>query len=57
VPRAGHYVTENNTQVWKQAEWGDRMRGKVMECELSTTSSDPDFSLQYIITKYRKSWI
>ena len=57
VPRAGHYVTENNTSVWKQAEWGDRMRGKVMECELSTTSSDPDFSLQYIITKYRKSWI
>ena len=37
------------------AEYCDRMRGKTMQCELSSDSST-DFSLQYIITKYRISW-
>lgn len=35
---------------------GNRMRGKTMECTLSSKSNDLDFSLQYIITKYRMSW-
>ena len=36
--------------------YGGRMRGKTMECELSSTSNSTDFSLQYIVTKYRMSW-
>lgn len=35
--------------------WGERMRGRTMQCELSSESST-DFSIQYIITKYRISW-
>lgn len=38
------------------SEWGDRLRGKTMQCELSSTNNSVDFSLQYIITKYRVSW-
>lgn len=37
-------------------EWGNRLRGKTMRCELKSTSNSSDFSLQYIITKYRMSW-
>ena len=36
--------------------YGDRMRGKTMQCELSSSSNSTDFSLQYIITKFRMSW-
>ena len=36
------------------AKYGNRMRGRTMQCEL--TSSSTEFSLQYIITKYRISW-
>lgn len=35
--------------------YGGRMRGKTMQCELSSSSNSTDFSLQYIITKYRMS--
>jgi len=38
------------------SEYGDRLRGKTMQCELSSTNNSTDFSLQYIITKYRISW-
>ena len=38
------------------AEYGDRLRGKTMQVELSSKSNDYDFSLQYIATKYRISW-
>ena len=38
------------------SSYGDRMRGKTMQCELKSSSSSTDFSLQYIITKYRMSW-
>ena len=38
------------------SDWGDRMRGKTMQCELKSSSNSTDFSLQYIITKYRMSW-
>lgn len=36
--------------------YGGRMRGKTMECELTSSSNDYDFSIQYITTKYRMSW-
>lgn len=38
------------------SSYGDRMRGKTMQCELKSSSNSTDFSLQYIITKYRMSW-
>lgn len=38
------------------SSYGDRMRGKTMQCEISSNSNSTDFSLQYIITKYRMSW-
>lgn len=40
----------------KVGDYGDRMRGKTMQCEFKSTSNDLDFSLQYIITKFRTSW-
>lgn len=52
IPRAGKTI--NNT--WVTEDWGDRMRGKTMECEFSSESTDKDFSLQYITTKFRMSW-
>lgn len=36
--------------------WGERMRGRTMQCELTSSSSSTGFSIQYIITKYRISW-
>lgn len=36
--------------------YGGRMRGKTMQCELSSSSNSLDFSLQYITTKFRISW-
>ena len=38
------------------SSYGDRMRGKTMQCELKSNSNSTDFSLQYIVTKYRMSW-
>lgn len=38
------------------SSYGDRMRGKTMQCELKSSSNSNDFSLQYIITKFRMSW-
>ena len=55
IPRACQYNTETN--IWETKEFGDRLRGKTMQCELESSSSSYDFSLQYIITKYRTSWI
>ena len=66
VPRSGELI---NMQIpiggygqfvaiesWKTSKYGDRLRGKTMQCEMSSTSNSLDFSLQYIITKYRISW-
>ena len=36
--------------------YGGRMRGKTMQCEFKSNNNSSDFSLQYIITKYRMSW-
>lgn len=44
-------IPRNNNDAY-----GGRMRGKTMQCELKSTSNSSDFSLQYIITKYRMSW-
>jgi hypothetical protein len=44
-------IPRNNNDTY-----GGRMRGKTMQCELKSTSNSSDFSLQYIITKYRMSW-
>lgn len=38
------------------ADYGNRMRDKVLECTLSSNSNSDDFSLEYVITKYRISW-
>ena len=44
-------IPRNNNDAY-----GGRMRGKTMQCEFTSTSNSSDFSLQYIITKYRMSW-
>ena len=48
-------IPRNNNSAY-----GDRLRGKMMQGELSIKDIDfnptKDFSLQYIITKYRVSW-
>lgn len=38
------------------SEYGDRMRGKTMQCEFKSGTNSLDFSLQYITTKFRVSW-
>jgi len=49
VPRSGQ--TDEN-----DVPYGNRMRGKTMECTIKSSDNSTDFSLQYIITKYRISW-
>lgn len=44
-------IPRNNDDIY-----GGRMRGKTMECVLTSSSNDKDFSIQYITTKYRMSW-
>jgi hypothetical protein len=44
-------IPRNNDDIY-----GGRMRGKTMECVLTSSSNDKDFSIQYIVTKYRMSW-
>ena len=56
IPRAGYEATENKQTVWKVNNYGDRLRGKTMRCEINSSSNNPDFSLQYITTKFRMSW-
>ena len=55
--KIGYTVKENNI-VREQyiPQYGNRMRGKTMQCELISSSNSTDFSLQYIITKFRVSW-
>ncbi|WP_173431886.1 hypothetical protein [Sharpea azabuensis] len=56
IPRSGEYKIIHGRRVWITREYGDRLRGKTMQCEMSSTSNYLDFSLQYFITKYRMSW-
>ena len=44
-------IPRNNNDAY-----GGRMRGKTMQCEFKSNNNSSDFSLQYIITKYRMSW-
>ena len=44
-------VPRNNNDAY-----GGRMRGKTMECEITSDSNSYDFSIQYVTTKYRMSW-
>ena len=44
-------VPRNNNSIY-----GDRMRGKTMQCEMLSTDTIGVFSLQYIMTKFRISW-
>lgn len=48
VPRQPHQGTN--------PEYGNRLRGKTMNCTMRSTSNNINFSLQYIITKFRTSW-
>ncbi len=50
IPRA-----REEGKVYDSA-YGNRMRGRVMNCSLESNSSNRDFSLQYIITKFRISY-
>lgn len=52
IPRAG----QDDNGNWKTADWGDRLRGKIMQVEISSSSNNSDFSLHYVTTKYRISW-
>lgn len=54
IPRAGY--EDPDTEEWITGKYGDRLRGKTMQCEFSSNSNSLDFSLQYITTKYRISW-
>lgn len=56
IPRAGKEIIENEQSIWKVSEYGDRMKGKTMQCEIKSDSNNLDFSLQYITTKFRISW-
>ena len=40
----------------EKQDWGDRMRGKTMQCEIKSNSNNLDFALQYVTTKFRMSW-
>ena len=51
VPRAGKMVNNN----WIESSYGDRLRGRTMECEMKSSSNSTDFSLQYINTKFNIS--
>lgn len=50
IPRDG------STIGGKNVEYGNRMRGKTMQCEIASDYNSTDFSLQYITTKFRMSW-
>jgi len=49
-------IPRNGESPEHDVEYGDRMRGKTMNCTIKSDSNDLDFSLQYVITKYRVSW-
>lgn len=66
VPRNGQEAIEqikddeeiHNTipQFDNKVDYGNRMRGKTMQCEIASDYNSTDFSLQYITTKFRMSW-
>ena len=38
------------------AEYGGRIRGKYMVCDIATKNPNYKASLSYVITKFRMSW-
>ena len=44
------------TNIESDVQYGNRMRGKTMQCEIASDYNSTDFSLQYITTKFRMSW-
>lgn len=71
IPRAGRALTGTfgsyefpvtlGSGDWVTNKYGGRLRGKTMKCTMTyegnLSNASNDFSLQYIITKYRMSWI
>lgn len=55
IPRDGEGAEKDPFDV--KSQWGNRLRGKLMQVELSSESNSSDFALHYITTKYRISWI
>lgn len=51
-----YIIPRNGEDEDNQATYGDRLRGKTMQCELESSSNSYDFSLQFIKTKFRISW-
>lgn len=49
VPRA-------KTAHGNVAQYGDRLRGRTIDCSLTSSSNSLNFSIQCIATKYRISW-
>lgn len=38
------------------ADYGDRMRGKYLICDIKSINPDHDASISYVLTKFRASW-
>lgn len=51
-----YIIPRNGDNENYKTEYGDRLRGKTMQCELKSSSNSYDLSLQYITTKFRASW-
>lgn len=56
IPRNGQDVDPQVNSFIAKEQWGNRLRGKLMQVELSSNSNSSDFALHYITTKYRISW-
>ena len=51
IPRNGETLTFNPSK-----QYGNRLRGKFIKCQIKSNSNNLDFALQYITTKFRMSW-
>lgn len=51
IPRNGETLTFDPSK-----QYGNRLRGKFMKCQIKSNSNNLDFALQYITTKFRMSW-
>lgn len=51
-----YIIPRNEDSNGNQPQYGDRLRGKTMQCELWSDKNSYDLSLQYITTKFRASW-
>lgn len=54
IPRDGENLAGGSGRDVKSV-YGNRMRGRTMQCTLTNNTLDVNFSLQYIVTKYRIS--